>query len=376
MKRYLCAPLAFAVILAVPAAAELQPRKIPAAPAEAPPVPAAPAVPKTTPGPAKPAPAPALTEEGEPKLSPELSAKLLKQLDEVEKGLGGKRGSESIAMMKLLKEAGGSNEKAFNLWQDSTKEVDFDQKGKTATEFMDWKRTKAKDLAINDNFCASIRLQAQFLALALLDSHAETPAQRLNVMTEANLYLDAVAKACDKHEGLAKSILASIMDVALDPDREVTMSNLEESLKQVREAAAALGGDIMESLLAKNLKPESCIGNHVISAKNPGNLDEIYEQLVMRPLRDKKDSAGLAAAWNRRISQTAALAKATKVKELTERYSIEKLPVLKWLQARDQWRSGQAEAGAASMLTVIRENPGHKACPEWMSELRNMATAQ
>ncbi|MDB6136203.1 MAG: hypothetical protein JWM59_4446 [Verrucomicrobiales bacterium] len=372
MKCYPAAALALSLMLAGTAAAELQPRKAPPAPAPAP---------KTTPAPvadkpsATPA-APTATEDGTPKLSPELSAKLLKELDNLEKGLGGKRDSESQALIKELKEAAGSDEKAFNLYESCLKEIEYDQKGKHASAFVEWKRTKGKELAVNNDFCASIRLQAQFMALALLDSHSETPESRLSVLADANLYMEALIKLCERNEGLAKSVLASIMDVTLEPDKAVTVGNLEESLKQSREASAALGGDVMECLLAKKLKPESCTGPKGIAARNPGNLDEIYERLILKTLRDKKDTAGLAAAWGRRIAQTSALTKATKVKELGEKFETEKLPVLKWLYAVDQWRCGQTEAAAAAMLAVIRANPGHKLCPGWVEELRGLATGK
>lgn len=376
-----------------PAAAELQPRKVPATPA-------APATPppgpgKTTPpaAPAKPAaaPAPATTPAkpagpatpvaggdealpADPKLSPELSAKLLKQLEDVSKGLDTKRGGESAAMIKSLKEAGSSKDRAFNLWLTCKKEVDFIEKGKTDSEFMSWRQTEGKKLEGRDDNCISLQLQAQFLAVALLDSYAETPEQKLNVMADANLYLDALGKACDKEESIAKSVISSIMDVQLTPDKVITAGNLEETLKDVREASAAVGGDIMESMFAKKLKPESCTGAKAVTARHPGNVDEIYEQLVMNCLRRKKDAAGLAAAWTRRIALTASIAKNTKVREISDRYTVEKLPVLEWLKARDQWRMGQTEPAAAAMINLIRSNPGHRLCPDWVTELRDLAT--
>lgn len=387
MNRHLPAFLILTLASAIPATAELLPRKVPAAPSAPAPAPGpgkTPAAPPATPakpGATTPATAPAKTDtaDGEampedPKLSPELSAKLLKQLDEVEKGLDGKRGSESSAMIKQLKEAATGKDRAFNLWLSCKRKVDFDDKGKTDSEFMSWRQKEGKQLEGRDDHCISLQLQAQFLALALLDSYAETPEQKLNVMVDANLYLDALGKACDREESIAKSILSSIMDVQLTPDKVVTAGNLEETLKDVREASAAVGGDIMESTFAKKLKPETCTGAKAIKARHPGNVDEIYEELVMSYLRKKKDAAGLAAAWNKRIALIAGIAKNTKVKEMSERYEVEKRPALEWLKARDQWRMGQTEAASVAMLTVIRSNPGHKLCPTWTAELRELAT--
>lgn len=359
MKRLIFPISALMLTLAARAPGQLQPRTTPAAekPEE-----------EASPAPDVP--------EVEPVLPAELSAKLLKQLAEVENGLSGKRGGESAALIKKLKEASASNEKAYNLWESCKKEIDFEQKGKTATDFVNWKKKEGRDLSANDGFCASLRLQAQFLALAIMDSHADTPARKSGVMTEANLYLEALSKACDKEEGLAKNILSSIMDVGLDPNQAVTAGDLEETLKQVREAGGALGGDIMESMYSKSLKAMGVTGKEPSQAKHPGNIDEIYESLVLTTLRKKKDMTGVAAAWTRRISQTAGIAKSTKVKELSERFEAEKLPVLKWKQARDQWRTGQMEAGAAAMLAVIRANPSHKECQNWVAELRTLAEAK
>ncbi len=148
--------------------------------------------------------------------------KLKEMVAQLEKDLAKKRGGMHASQIAILKEAMSGNEKAFNFWLDCKKEQDFDMKGKTATEFAEWKRNQIKTTGTNDAACAGMRLQLHFLMLTVLDSHAETPAQISEVSTGAVAYVESLAAFCEKEENLAKGIIGSIMDTGVDPNEAVT----------------------------------------------------------------------------------------------------------------------------------------------------------
>lgn len=320
------------------------------------------------------APAPPSSASSGKALSPENLEKLRKQIDALEKDISQKKRGYNTGLVAKLREAAQSNASAFNFWLECKKEIDFIQKGKTATEFVEWKRGgEAQRLEKSDTFRNSLRLQAQFLVLVVMNSYANTTQAKSEVAAEAMNYLETMVKFCDSEKSLAKSVLGSVIDVSISPDQVVTMSNIEETLKQAREASSAVGGDIMDSLFAKYLKIEGMVGKNASAATHPGNVDEIYERLILPVLREKKDAAGLAAAWTKRMDQMARIAKATGVKELVEKYETEKLPVLKWGQACDQWDAGHEEPAAQAMLAIIRANPAHRETSSWISQLRERA---
>jgi len=248
-------------------------------------------------------------------------------------------------------------------------------KGKTATEFSEWKRTQIKTTGTNDAACAGFRLQIHFLMLVVLDSHAGTPAQQAEVAAGAAAYLEALTAFCEKEENLAKGIMGSIMNTGADPNEAVTADNIQETLAKVREASSALGGDVVDSIFAKHLKLDGSVKQKNGSVSNAGNIDEIYDALILEPLRKKKDAAGIAAAWTRRIEQTARVAKATKVDEIEEEYAEVKVPAMKFSMYRDQWTAGQQKQAAAAMMALIGANPTHQDSNDWMEELKRLTSS-
>ena len=306
-------------------------------------------------------------------LNEEENAKLKEQVVKLEKDLAAKRGGMHVSQLATLRAAMASNDKAYHFWEDCRKELDFDQQGKTAAEFAEWKRTQGKALSTNDVHCASLRLQIEFLALAIMQSHAETPAAKMEVCTAAITYVESLTTFCGKEEQLARKVLSSIMDTGADPAEVVTVGNLEERLKQVREAASALGGDILSGIFARQLKLDGSIHSTGEMAVNPGNIDEIYNRLIIKPYKDKKDGTALMAAWTRRITQTGRIAKATSVKEIEEKYELEKVPSMKWAMYKDQWEIGQQKTAAQSMIALISANPTHQDSSDWLDELKTLS---
>ena len=327
--------------------------------------------------PRKPAADPATPAAPATPLSKEEMAKLKEQVELLEKDLAKKRGGMHASQLSILKEAMSSNEKAFNFWLDSKKEQDFEMKGKTAVEFAEWKREQIKKTGTNDAACAGMRLQLHFLMLLVLDSHAETPAQITEVSNGAVAYVESLAAFCEKEENLAKGVIGSILENAgFDPNAAVTADNLQETLAKVREAASALGGDVLNSIFAKHLSLDGSVKPKNGGASNPGNIDEIYDRLIIEPLRKKKDAAAIATAWAKRIDQTARVAKATKVKEIEERYQEVKVPAMKFAMYRDQWIAGQQKQAAGAMMALISANPTHQDSNDWMEELKGLTSGE
>ncbi len=305
-------------------------------------------------------------------LSAEEMAKLKEQVAQLEKEVEKKRGGLHATQIATLKDAMSGNVKAFNFWLDCKKEQDFDMKGKTATEFAEWKRAQIKGAGTNDAFCAALRLQCHFLMLTVQESHADTDAQQMEIAKSSVEYVEALTNFCEKEAELAKGIIGSIMQTGLDPDQAVTAENLQETLARVREASAAVGGNVLDSIFARHLKLDGSVKSKNGAPTNAGNIDEIYDRMVLAPMRKQKAASTLTSAWAKRIDQTARVAKATKVKELVEKYESEKVPALKFAMYRDQWLMGQQKQAAASMMALISANPTHKDSNDWLEALKRL----
>ncbi|MES2708045.1 MAG: hypothetical protein V4726_15745 [Verrucomicrobiota bacterium] len=327
-------PFPVTVCLALISLSPLPAQLIPRKPAPAPAAPSSPVTPPATPaapsGPVVP-PVP-----GRP-LKDEDMDRLLRQLAEIEAALQGKRSSYNNSLLAQLKEAANSEEKSFQLWLDGTKEFDFDENGKTATEFAEWKRTKGKELH-NPAFMTGLRLQVRYLSVLIVYSNALTDAAKGEAITAAVAYLEDLASSARKLNG------------QMEP----------------------LNGNALEGVIARHLKLDTSIPKSKNDASRPGNVHEIYEKAIFPYYREKGQTASLLAAWQKLINQETVMVEAGKVPEKVETFTKERLPVLKWGMAREMYDAGQEDTGMAAMLGLIKGNLGIRQTSGWISEMTEL----
>lgn len=269
-------------------------------------------------------------------------AKVLEQLTEIQETLNGKRSSYNATVLARLKEASASPDRAFNLWLDAVKQVEYEEQGKSASEFSDFRNGRGKELRTNGDFTAQIRLQVKFLALVVMTAEARTAAARAEVVTQAAAYLEEFIACAKKLNGRCPELNRSVLDTPI----------------------------------AKFLKLDVTLQKTDRLALNPGNLSDIYEKLILPPARERRAAAAISAAWQKRISQELALVEAERVPEKTEAFRREREPALKWRMARDLFKAGEHAPATASMLALIKGNLGHKDAPAWIAELTETLRAR
>lgn len=265
--------------------------------------------------------------------------KLLNQLQEIDSSLKGKRNSYNASLLPRLKEAGNNDDKAFALWLEATREQDFEAQGKTATEFSDFRNGKGKELRTNASFTTQLRLQCRFLALVILQADASGDTDQLAVVQGAGAYLDDYVASAKRLEG-----------------------HHEE-----------LNRGALETVIARHLKMDvSARSEKGPAAYTPGNIGEIYQNMILPYYREKKAVSAINSAWNKQIEQERTMVEITKVPERLEKFQRERLPELKWSQARDLFDAGQEEPAATTMVGLIKANLGHRSTAGWISELADL----
>jgi hypothetical protein len=336
---------ALALLMGLPMAgtahAQLIPRKPVTPPAPAPsPVPAAPATPGGAP--ATPASGGTPVPGGRP-LKDEDTDRLLKQLADIQTTLQGKRNSYNSTILTQLKEAGNSEEKSFQLWLDATKQFDWDEQGKTATEFAEWKRTKGKELH-NPQFMTGVRLEVQYLAVLIVysASQTDTDAPKAEAIAAAVAYLDDLTASARKLNG--------------------KLDNLNRN--------------VLDGVIAKHLKLDASIPKAKNEAYRPGNVYEIYDRAIFPYYREKGLTTSLITGWQKLMDQEKAMVEAEKIPEKLEAFTKDRLPVLKWGMAREMYNAGQEDTGMAAMLGLIRGNMGGKQTTGWISEMTDLLKAK
>ena len=281
--------------------------------------------------PAAPAPQPAPPPKP---IKEEEVAKLLAQLAEMTKTLDEQKYGRNATVIRELREAGTSGDKSFALWLDCMKDVEYDQKGKTATEFAEWKRRQTKDA--NRERDAALQLQVQWLTIVLMDCNARTETARGEAIAAAVTFLDTVVDRIKKADGRLEG-------------------HASES--------------VLSSVFARHYKLETTVTQRDGGATVPGDVDAIYERMILPFYREAKMATSLMQAWTKRIEQQTTIAAAFKFIEAKEKFTAEKLPDLRWGQARELFQLGQEETAVQQMLALLKANMAHRNATRWMEEL-------
>ncbi|MES2466117.1 MAG: hypothetical protein V4675_02355 [Verrucomicrobiota bacterium] len=266
--------------------------------------------------------------------------KLLAQLEEIDTSLKGKRSAYNASVLPKLKDAGANDDKAFALWLDAMRDQEYEVQGRTATEFSDFRNGKAKELRGDPSFTTQLRLQCQFLSLIILQADAVSDEARLELVQGASAYLDDFVASAKKLTGKTDELRNNAIDSVIGKHLKLDVS------------ARKQGGS---------------------AAYIPGSISEIYQQMILPYYREKKAAANIGAAWTKRISQEAAMVELVKVPEQLEKFQKERLPELKWSQAKDLFETGQQEPAAAAMMTIIKANLAHRNAAAWIAELTSLA---
>ena len=307
--------------------------------------------------PPKPAAAPAAQPPPPPKpLKEEDVARVLKQLESLADEVDAQKFGRYSAVIRQLKESSATGDKAFNLWMDCMKEVEYDQKGKTLTEFAEWKRRIAKETDHKRN--DALQLQVQWLMVVLMDASARSPSAEADVISAAASYLDMLAAHFKKYDGDMEHLGGSVLGSVFAKKFKVESAGRRRGKPEKPGAAA---------------QAESADTSADISVPGaPGDLSGIYESLILPYYRTNKMASSLMSAWTRRISQETAMADIPRFREAREKFVAERLPVLEWGRARELFMLGQEENGAQAMMDLIRKNLSHRDAGFWAAELRGL----
>ena len=260
-------------------------------------------------------------------------AKALAQLESIGKTLDEQKFGHNAKIIKELREAGMSGEKSFALWLDCLKDVDYDQQGRSAGDFAERRRRETKDP--NRDRDGELQMQVQWLSIVLMDANARTEAARSEAVAAAVQFVDNLVGRIQKADG---------------------------------RMGGAASQNVLQSVFAQHYKLDATVKNKS-GALVPGDVDAIYDNMILSFYRDTKQSSSLMQAWAKRIEQQTAIAGSFKFVEAKEKFTVEKLPELRWGQARDLFKLGQEEPATQTMLSLIKANMAHRRAQSWIEEL-------
>ncbi|MFK7850020.1 MAG: hypothetical protein AB8D78_03485 [Akkermansiaceae bacterium] len=265
---------------------------------------------------------------------------LLEQLENIQKEANSKVDARFRVAITAFKQAMASNQAALDLYLDCEEKVNYTDMKKKSSDFRDWKRKNAERLS-DSGFKMALRQQLRWLVLTLEAASEDPDRERLAV--EASKVLDSIFSNAEDYTD-HKSVLQ----------------------------AGVTGSVFARAYDIKGVKAEDW-------PLSPVQIEAVYDQIILPPLRRSDRLQSLRQAWNRRMIQeglkvehwdgkTQKRGQDTDETAAYERFVTERVPQLRWEAELDLFKSGDERAAAMRMLKHIDENISHKSAPKWTSD--------
>jgi hypothetical protein len=262
---------------------------------------------------------------------------LLEKLENIRKEADSKVDARFRTATSAFKNAMGSPNSALDLYLKCEEMVNFDDMKKKNVDFREWKRRNAEKLS-DQGFRVALQQQLRWLVLTL-EAASEDP-DRDKLAAEAGKVVDfIVSKAED-----------------LSQNRSV----LEQGVT---------GSVFAQAYDINGVKVE----NWPLA---PGQIQAVYEQVLLPPLRRMDRLASLKATWTRRMSHEGTLinlwggnqdekGKSGSQSPAYEKFITAALPNLQWDAEMDLFKAGDERGAAIRMLEHIQKNIAHDSAPKW-----------
>ncbi len=287
-----------------------------------------------------------------------------KQLEQLRDAADNKHLSKNSSAEQVFRSAAGSDKAALELYLRCQKEINFTRLNKDDGDWREWRDANEEQHSF-EPFLTALRLQLEYLALATRAAQEEEVSSVFSALT---------------------SFMARLAALDAPPHPE-------------------LNKDIGQTIFAETYELDEALSrNEERWEGNPLNIGGVYDKTILPYLRQKMPQ-NLPNAWNSRIQQEVAMAKLfIKFEDEMERYrdrndgeggavrrqigqmanfvrgrakaahqfEKERLPQLRWNQAKDQFAFGSRALAAKAMLDIIQANIGHDNVKNWIGELEGL----
>jgi hypothetical protein len=286
-------------------------------------------------------------------LTPAEREALLQKLEEMKANAESKVDARYRAAIAAYQNAVASDEAAMELYLNCVEKVNFKDQQKKNSDFREWKR-KEEDKLSDPGIGMALRIQLRWLILTL--RAASEKSDRDQLVSGAREVVDGIVNEIEK------------------------LKNQRQILNQ-----SAVGSLFARAYEIGEVKAE----NWVFS---PGQIGEVYDKILLPPLRAARQPELLRTAWLRRISQETrmqeflpanhdngngngkrriGMAEDMRGSEL-DQYIAETVPELQWTMEMDLFRNGDERNAAVRMLAHLEKNLGHKSARKWATELTGL----
>lgn len=278
-------------------------------------------------------------------------AQLLKKLSAIEESAQRQVDGRFRSAIGDFEQAISSNEAAIDLYLKCTEKVNFTDQLKDGKEFREWKASN--------------------------EGHYNTPAFKLALRYQLKwlmLMMQSASKNAD-HDALAVAAMKHV---------DTIYGNIDE----VRAQSKTLKQSALSSVFAQ------AYGIQKLDSKwpaSPTELKDVFDTIILPPLRHPARIKELRAAWDRRLQLEALDAvewgeapkagrKDREAREQIrdgrtlkqEKYLSETRPQLLWEKELDLFKCGDQSGAATRMIEHIGGNASHSSSERWIRQLKDL----
>ena len=302
---------------------------------------------------------PARAAEDAPAVDTAQMLQALRQLRE-QSNVQAKAGKQKV--MQELAAAAGSGDVAVQMWEKAVMATQFDGVNKEQTAFKAWREREGEAFKESEAKNAA-RLYFTWLGLTLQRSAGTPVKEMLPAIVRYAQDLATVQAEIEKLEDEIKH------------DKDLADGKRGPQPKSNKQAVKKTAQDILGKGLAGSMVVDWLrIGEWVAVEKwegTPGNLDGIFETIVLPELRAQRDPRVLDY-WDARMKREAAVALESKREFERDKFNTQRLPILLAERALEYGEIGQKNRAATEIFNVIRKYPNHPRAAGWMGKLENL----
>lgn len=272
------------------------------------------------------------------------------------------RAAKQRALQDVMS-AASSAPRAADLWEEAIRATQFEGASKEAAQVREWREREGAHL--NDaRVQNALRLYFNWLGLTLKRSAGATPRD----------LLPAIIAHTKEIQVERQAMIAFEESIQRDKELASSGKNGARDRRNIAgdEAARRLHRDILNkdvngSVYAQwqRLGPLLKVDRWEMS---PGNLDGIYNSIVLPELRAARDPR-VIEYWDVKLKEAAENAAKNKLAFDVDRFNQVTRPGLMWGRAREFANIGLRNKAVVEMFTVLKNYPNHPSAAEWVEAL-------
>ena len=245
-------------------------------------------------------------------------------------------------------------------WEEAIRQTQFEGAAREGAAFRDWKDKVGDGLKTKEAGSAA-QLYFRWLVLTLQRANGKPVkdlladvVQYTKDLSVDRAAMDSLIENMKREEELAKT---GKHGVAPRKNNDAATRQLHDTFLKGLNGSAPVKAMAIEELL----KAEKW-------SNSPGDLDGIYNGVILPELRAAKDPRVLEY-WDLKIKREGEAAAKTKLAYDAEKFTNERQPSLLWSRAQEYQNIGQKNRGIGEMLKLIKTYPKHPEAGKWIGDL-------